>query len=63
MDSIMGNKQVANTYKQTDREYIEGIETPHGRIKILYQTIISNIDKMPEQPGFVKIVQFLILIL
>ena len=41
----MGNKQVANTYKQTDREYIEGIETPHGRIKILYQTI-SNIDKL-----------------
>ena len=45
----MGNKQVANTYKQTDREYIEGIETPHGRIKILYQTIISNIDKLNRQ--------------
>ena len=49
MESIMGNKQVANTYKQTDREYIEGIETPHGRIKILYQTIISNIDKLNRQ--------------
>ena len=49
MESIMVNKQVANTYKQTDREYIEGIETPHGRIKILYQTIISNIDKLNRQ--------------
>ena len=49
MESIMGNNQVANTYKQTDREYIEGIETPHGRIKILYQTIISNIDKLNRQ--------------
>tara|TARA_B100000963_G_scaffold350796_1_gene361527 strand:+ start:168 stop:548 length:381 start_codon:yes stop_codon:yes gene_type:complete len=46
MESIMGKKQVANTYKQTDREYVAGIESPHGRITILYQTIITNIDKL-----------------
>ena len=42
----MGINQVAKTYKQTDQEYIEGIETPHGRIKIVYETIIKNIDNL-----------------
>ena len=45
----MSAKQAANTYKQTDREYIKGIETPHGRIKILYETIITNIDKLSDK--------------
>ena len=38
MESNMSAKQAANTYKQTDQEYIKGIETPHGRIK----TFIRN---------------------
>ena len=42
----MDNKQAFQTYKQTEREYIKGIETPHGRIKILFETIIENIDKL-----------------
>ena len=31
--SNMSAKQAANTYKQTDQEYIMGIETPHGRLR------------------------------
>ncbi len=42
----MSVKEAANAYKQTDQEYIEGIDTPHGRIKILYETIITNINKL-----------------
>lgn len=42
----MSVKEALNTYKKTDQEYIEGIESPHGRIKILFQTIITNIDKL-----------------
>ena len=49
MESNMSAKQAANTYKQTDKEYIKGIETPHGRIKILYETIITNIDKLSDK--------------
>ena len=49
MESNMSAKQAANTYKQTDQEYIKGIETPHGRIKILYETIITNIDKLSDK--------------
>ena len=42
----MATKQVMKTYKQNDQDYIKGIETPHGRIKILYETILTNIDKL-----------------
>ncbi len=45
----MSVKEAANAYKQTDQEYIEGIETPHGRIKLLYETIITNINKLNDK--------------
>ena len=38
--------EALNIYKQTDSDYIRGIETPHGRIKILYETIIENIENI-----------------
>ncbi len=34
------------TYKNTDNIYTKGIETPHGRIKIVFDVINENIDKM-----------------
>ena len=42
----MSVKQAATVYKQADQGYIKGIETPHGRIKLLYETIITSIDKL-----------------
>ena len=45
----MSKSQVLNAYKQTDQNYVNGIETPHGRIKILYETIIDNLDKLLEK--------------
>ena len=49
MESTMSAKQAAKVYKQADQEYIEGIETPHGRIKLLYETIITNINKLNDK--------------
>ena len=27
-------------YRKSDSEYIEGIETPHGRVKILFEAVV-----------------------
>ena len=54
----MSTKQAANTYKKTDQEYINGIETPHGRIKILYETIITNIDALNKRHPKTDFVSF-----
>ena len=45
----MARNQMIHTYKQTDQSYVSGIETPHGRIKILYETIIDNLNKLLEK--------------
>ncbi|OUU30981.1 MAG: hypothetical protein CBD69_000260 [Crocinitomicaceae bacterium TMED209] len=58
MESDMDNKKAVTTYKENDQEYIKGIETPHGRIKILYETIISNIDKLNERHPKTDFVSF-----
>jgi len=49
MERTMSVKQAATVYKQADQGYIEGIETPHGRIKLLYETIITNINKLNDK--------------
>ena len=46
MESTMAKDQVLHAYKQTDQIYVNGIETPHGRIKILYETIVDNVDNL-----------------
>ena len=38
----MVKNQAFQSYKQTEQIYVNGIETPHGRIKLLYETIIDN---------------------
>lgn len=35
-------------YKKSDSEYIEGIETPHGRVMILFETVIDNVENLIE---------------
>ena len=46
MEIMMSKSTVLNAYKQTEQNYVNGIETPHGRIKILFETIIDNLDKL-----------------
>ena len=35
-------------YRKSDSEYIEGIETPHGRVKILFEAVVDNVDNLIE---------------
>ena len=37
-----------DAYKKSENEYVPGIESAHGRIKILFDTMISNLDKLKE---------------
>ena len=42
----MSLDQVANSYKQADNLYVKGMETPHGRIKIIFEQLEVNIEKI-----------------
>ena len=37
-----------DAYSKSENEYVPGIESAHGRIKILFDTMISNLDKLKE---------------
>ena len=37
-----------DAYTKNENEYVPGIESAHGRIKILFDTMISNLDKLKE---------------
>jgi len=58
MEINMSVKNAANQYKQNDREYIKGIETPHGRIKIIYETILINLDQLSNRHPKTDFVSF-----
>ena len=45
----MSANKVATSYKQADNEYVKGIETAHGRIKLLYETLLSNLNKIEDK--------------
>ena len=42
----MSLDQVANSYKQADNLYVKGMDTPHGRIKIIFEQLEVNIEKI-----------------
>ena len=42
----MSLDQVANSYKQADNLYIKGMDTPHGRVKIIFEQLEINIEKI-----------------
>ena len=42
----MSLDQIANTYKQSDNLYVEGIDTPHGRVKIIFDQLEINMEKI-----------------
>ena len=44
----MAMNNAYEAYKKSDSEYIEGIETPHGRVMILFETVIDNVENMIE---------------
>ena len=42
----MSLDNAAQTYKNTENIYAKGIETPHGRIKIVFDVIEKNLEKV-----------------
>ena len=44
----MAIKSAFDAYTKNENEYVPGIESAHGRIKILFDTMISNLDKLKE---------------
>ena len=46
---IMSLDQVANSYKQSENMYVKGIETPHGRVQILFNQLEINIENLIEK--------------
>ena len=44
----MSINKAFDTYKKSNSEYVEGIESPHGRVKILFEAFVDNIDNLIE---------------
>ena len=42
----MSLDQVANSYKQSENLYVKGIETPHGRVKLIFEQLEINLEKI-----------------
>ena len=42
----MAINQALESYKQNENDYVKGINSPHGRITILFDTILSNLEKL-----------------
>ena len=42
----MSLDQVANSYKQSENMYVEGIETPHGRVRLIFEQLEINLEKI-----------------
>ena len=45
----MAINQALESYKQNENDYVEGINSPHGRINILFDTIISNLENLMDK--------------
>jgi flagellar protein FliS len=45
----MAMSYALESYKQNESEYVEGINSPHGRVTILFETILSNLDNLMEK--------------
>ena len=45
----MVRQNALESYRQNEIEYVEGINSPHGRVLILFDTILGSVDKMMEK--------------
>ena len=44
----MSMTQALQSYKKTENDYVKGIESPHGRIQLVFDTILLNLDNLVE---------------
>ncbi len=42
----MSFNNAATSYKQTENFYVKGIETPHGRVQIVFDQLEINLEKL-----------------
>ena len=42
----MSLDQVANSYKHSENMYVKGIETPHGRVRLIFEQLEINLEKI-----------------
>jgi len=42
----MSLDQAANSYKQSENLYVKGIETPHGRVRLIFEQLETNLEKI-----------------
>ena len=42
----MSLDHVANSYKQSENLYVKGIETPHGRVRLIFEQLEINLEKI-----------------
>ena len=45
----MAMNYALESYRQNENDYVEGINSPHGRISILFETILTNLEKLIEK--------------
>ena len=45
----MVRQNALESYRQNEIDYVEGINSPHGRVLILFDTILGSVDKMMEK--------------
>ena len=46
MESNMNVNNAANEYEKTEKEYVKGIESAHGRIKLIFETLLVSLDRL-----------------
>ena len=42
----MSLDQAANSYRQSENLYVKGIETPHGRVRLIFEQLEINLEKI-----------------
>tara|TARA_B100000989_G_C19336300_1_gene383046 strand:- start:207 stop:578 length:372 start_codon:yes stop_codon:yes gene_type:complete len=42
----MSLDQAASVYKQTENFYVKGIDTPHGRVQVIFDQLEINLEKL-----------------
>ena len=46
---IMVRQNALESYRQNELEFVEGINSPHGRVSILFDTVLESVSKMMEK--------------
>ena len=46
MESNMNVNNAANEYEKTEKEYVKGIESAHGRINLIFETLLVSLDRL-----------------